>query len=519
MINDFSGKKIAVLGRGVEGISSALFLMKRGALVTVLDCKEGLSQEDTKILRYKDIKIKTGKDYLKNLSDYDIIVRSPGVKRDLPEILEAEKKGVVVTSQTNIFFDLCPCPIVGVTGTKGKGTTASLIYEMLKTQNINAYLGGNMGKPPFDFLDKLNVHDFVILELSSFQLLDLKKSSASPAGGPHIAVMLMATSEHLDYHKDVYEYISAKRNLLRLQNENDFAVINKDYLASRESDIETKSKVFFVSREEEVGEGCFVKNGKVILRLCAESLPHIANDTRRGQDNSQIQNRSLSESRLKSDALLEEKPTPTFSSFASGQPSSADFIEEEIATIDKILLPGEHNLENVCAAVMAARLVGVSNRNVAEVLKTFKGLEHRLELVGEVNGVKYYDDSFSTTPETAIAAIKAFKNPEILILGGSSKGSDFTELGQVIFDAKNIKAIIGIGLEWQRIKAQFQISNFKFPIIEGLKDMRSIVQKAAEMAEMGDVVLLSPACASFDMFKNYKDRGEQFKKEVNSLKG
>ena len=493
-----------MLGGGIEGISSAEFLKKHGAEVTILDEKES-------------------KDYLKELSSYEIIVRSPGVKRDLPEILEAEKNGAVITSQINIFFDLCPCPIIGVTGTKGKGTTASLIYEMLKTQSINAYLGGNIGKPPLDFLDKLDPHSassgqaqqIVVLELSSFQLLDLKKS-------PHIAVMLMATSEHLDYHKDVYEYIDAKRNLLRFQSENDFAVINKDYPASRESDIETKGKVFFVSREEEVGEGCFAKDEKIVLRIDATRLTHIARPARQDQPNIQGKTRSLNESRHQTNLPLEENHTSAFSCLANDQArasNNTEILEEEIIGVDQILLPGKHNLENVCAAVMVARLAGVSNKNITEVLKTFKGLEHRLELIGEINGVKYYDDSFSTTPETAIAAIKAFGNPEILILGGSSKGSDFKELGQVVFEAKNIKVIIGIGVEWQRIKAQFPISNFQFPIIEGLKDMRSIVQKASEMAEPGDVVLLSPACASFDMFKNYKDRGEQFKKEVNNLRG
>ncbi|MCL4387094.1 UDP-N-acetylmuramoyl-L-alanine--D-glutamate ligase, partial [Patescibacteria group bacterium] len=198
---------------------------------------------------------------------------------------------------------------------------------------------------------------------------------------------------------------------------------------------------------------------------------------------------------------------------------NTEILEEEIIRTDKILLPGKHNLENVCAAVMAARLAGVSKKNIAEVLKTFKGLEHRLELVRELNGVKYYDDSFSTTPETAIAAIKSFKNPEILILGGSSKGSDFTELGHVIFYSKNIKVIIGIGVEWERMKSQFPVSEFQFPILEGAKNMNTIVAAAFRVAQPGDIVLLSPACASFDMFKNYKDRGEQFKKEVNNLRG
>jgi UDP-N-acetylmuramoylalanine--D-glutamate ligase len=402
------------------------------------------------------VEIIGGDDYLKNLDNFDVIIRSPGVKRNLPEILNAEKKGVEITSQTKIFFDLCLAPIIGITGTKGKGTTASLIYEMLKRQGFDVHLGGNIGKPPFEFLDKLTPQSMVVLELSSFQLQDLKKS-------PHIAVMLMITSEHLDYHKNVEEYIDAKRNLLRFQDHSDFAIINRDYLASHESDIHTNAKIFQVSRERDANErGCFVREQKVWVRENGE--------------------------------------------------------EKEIISTKDILLPGAHNLENACAAVMAATLAGASKSDIVKVLKTFKGLEHRLELVGEVNGARYYDDSFSTIPETTIAAINSFKNPEILILGGSSKGSDFSELGRVISSAKNIKAIIGIGKEWQRIKAQFIIRNSEFIIIEGAKDMKTIVMGASKIARPGDVVLLSPACASFDMFKNYKDRGEQFKKQVFKLK-
>jgi UDP-N-acetylmuramoylalanine--D-glutamate ligase len=189
----------------------------------------------------------------------------------------------------------------------------------------------------------------------------------------------------------------------------------------------------------------------------------------------------------------------------------------QIIDTAEILLPGKHNLENVCAASMAAGLVGVSVENIASVLKTFKGLEHRLELVATINGVRYYDDSFSTTPETAIAAIEAFKEHEVLILGGSSKNSDFTELGNVISKSENVKLIIGIGVEWERIKSQITNSKSQIPTIEGANDMQTIVAAAHKLAVPGDVVLLTPACASFGMFKNYKDRGEQFKAEVKRL--
>ena len=368
---DFKNKKIAVIGKGIEGQSSAKYLKKHGADVTILDEKQG-------------------KDYLQNLDKYDFIVRSPGVK---PELLKNAKE---ITSQIKLFFDLAPCKIIGVTGTKGKGTTSSLIYEMLKKQGFDAYLGGNIGEPPFEFLDKLNARSIVVLELSSFQLLDLDKS-------PHIAVMLMTTSEHLDWHSSIGEYIDAKRNILKFQTSKDFAILNRDYAASNESDIHTKAKVFYVSTERNGYEGCFIKDNAVFLNL-------------------------------------------------NGR-------EEKIIATSEILLPGKHNLENACAAVMAAILSGVSKQNIVSVLKTFKGLVHRLELVDTIKGVRYYDDSFSTTPETAIAAINAFKNPEILILGGSSKNSNFEELGKTISNAENIKAIIGIGVEWKSIKEQIKLNS------------------------------------------------------------
>lgn len=430
---NLKNKKIAVIGAGIEGLSSEKLLKNKGAIVTVLDQKQG-------------------DDYLNGLDKYDLVVRSPGVKiTTLTSHVSLDK----ITSQTKLFFDLCPCKIIGVTGTKGKGTTASLIYEMLKKQNFDAYLGGNIGEPPLNFLGRLNTHSIVVLELSSFQLIDLTKS-------PHIAIMLMTTSEHLDWHKSVEEYVDAKRNIVRFQTEKDFLIVNRDYPASNESDILTKGKAYYVSTERNGYEGCFIKSGFVDL--------------------------------------------------------NKDGIEEKIIDTSQILLPGKHNLENVCSAVMAATLSGVSKENIVSVLKTFKGLVHRIELVVTINGVKYYDDSFSTTPETAIAAIRAFKNPEILILGGSSKNSNFEELGQVISSAENIKAIIGVGVEWPKIKEQLSNISSGVLLIEGADNMEKIVKAASKLAVPGDVVLLSPACASFDMFKNYKDRGEQFKKEVVQLK-
>ncbi len=452
---DFKGKKVAVLGFGVEGESVVNFLLKQGSQVSILDARSEEKFESAKIDEFKSKGVSFQfEKYPQDFSEFGLVVRSPGISPLSAVIERVKKQGIEVTSATKIFFALCPCPIIGVTGTKGKGTTSTLIYEMLKAQGVDAYLGGNIGLPALEFLDALKSDSKVVLELSSFQLQDLHKS-------PQIAVVLMVTSEHLDYHRDLAEYVDAKRNILRFQTTSDYAIVNKDYVASNESDTHTEAKVYYVSRERDTDHGCFVKDGFVWVR----------------------------------DGETEVKV---------------------LATAD-ILLPGAHNFENACAASMAAYLSGVSIQNIASVLKEFKGLEHRLELVRIFDGVKYYDDSFSTTPETAIAAIEAFEEPEILILGGSSKNSDFTELGKTIREAKNIKAIIGIGEEWQRISAEFKVQSSKFKVIEGCSGMEEIVAKAKEVGKVGDVVILSPACASFDMFRNYKERGEQFKKEVNSL--
>ena len=450
----FNNKKIAILGFGIEGQSVVEFLKDSSAIITVADTKPREEFDSKLVEEFEQRGVEFSFGTIPSLVSFDMVFRSPGIKPSTKELVEAKENGVEVTSATRVFFDLCPCPIVGVTGTKGKGTTSTLIYEMLKEEGFDAYLGGNIGTPPLSFLNQLKEDSKVVLELSSFQLIDLEKS-------PHVAVMLMTTSEHLDYHQDVYEYIEAKRNILRYQSSADFAVLNKDYLASRESDIHTDGQVYMVTREQDVEQGCFIKQDKIYLKMHDR--------------------------------------------------------EEEVITIKELGLRGKHNWENAMAATVAALCAGATMKSVVPVLKSFKGLEHRIEFVRTVRGVSYYDDSFSTTPETAIAAIESFEEPKILILGGSSKNSDFTELGKVISESNSIKAIIGIGFEWERIKQGIRGLESGIRVIENCKDMKEVVENASKIATVGDVVLLSPACASFGMFENYKDRGDQFKKQVNGI--
>ena len=454
-LTNFKDKKVAVVGAGVEGISTANYLISKGAEVTLLDKKREREVEPAKIDQIKKlpVKIRFGEDYLSNLGKVEIVFRSPGVKRDLPEIIEAEKSGVGITSQTKLFFDLCPCPIIGVTGTKGKGTTASLISEILKAAGKKVFLGGNIGQPPLDFVDQVTSDSLVVLELSSFQLIDLEKS-------PHIAVVLMIMSEHLDWHKSVDEYIEAKEPIVKYQNENDFVVLNIDYPASKNIGESSKAQKYYLSTKKNVEHGSYIDKDFIV-------------------------------------------------SVTDGWTT--------IARTDKIRIPGEHNLQNACAAVAVAGILEVSPEITSNVIKEFKGLPHRLEFVAEIDRVKYYNDSASTTPETAIAAIKAFKEPKTLILGGSTKHSDFSQLGRTIIE-NNVGAAILIGEEASRInKSISQAGQFSGEIVTGPETMSEIVQKAKKLAKPGDVVILSPACASFDMFKNYPDRGDQFKKAVRNL--
>jgi len=447
---DFSGKKIAVLGLGMEGQDLCQFLLKEKAKLTVFDQKSPAELGKAyQVLKREGVSFRLGSGYLQDgLLGFDFIFRSPGVKLSLPEIVEAKKAGIPVSSATKLFFDLCPGRIIGVTGTKGKGTTATLISHILKEAGKDVYLAGNIGQPMLALLPQLKPTSWVVLELSSFQLIDLEKS-------PRLAVVLFITSEHLDWHKDKEEYIRAKSNIVRHQKKADFAVLNADNENSSSFASLTKARVSYFSRQKKV-DGCYVEERKIFL---------------------------------------------------------ADQLVGETSDLQ---LRGEHNWENVCAAVLASSLAGADLGSIKKTVFSFSGLEHRLELVGEAKGVRYYNDSFSTTPETAIAAIRSFQEPVVLIAGGSEKGSDYTELGKEI-SRSSVKTLILIGEMAERIKEACQKAGFKGKWVADLKNMEEIVDSASQEVGEGGVVLLSPACASFDMFENYKDRGRQFKEHVQAL--
>lgn len=453
----FKEKLVGVLGAGMEGVSSAAYLKQQGAYVTVLDQKTKDQLETSIVEQLTTLGVQNifAPDCLKDLSRFELLVRTPGIRPDIPEVKTAVAAGRLVTSNTKIFFEKSPAQIVGVTGTKGKGTTASLITEILNRAGKKAYLGGNIGTPALDLLPSLTPADYVVLELSSFQLFDLEKS-------PHVAVVLMVVPEHLDWHKDVNEYKEAKFNIVRYQNPQDFTIVNIDYPISSEFLNIGPAKKIQVSTERELSNGVFISNDQIYRRVGVAA--------------------------------------------------------ERVMGTTEVSLVGEHNLENILAAIAAVTTLGVGVDHVSQAVREFKGLEHRLEFVKEVNGVRYYNDSFSTTPETAIAAIKSFTSPEILILGGSDKGSDYSELGKTVVDSSNIKAIILIGQMAGKIKEAIQrAGEFKGKVLENAGSMEQIFSQIKNVSENGDIVLLSPACASFDMFKNYKERGKFFKEIVNKL--
>ncbi|OGM15179.1 UDP-N-acetylmuramoylalanine--D-glutamate ligase [Candidatus Woesebacteria bacterium RBG_19FT_COMBO_42_9] len=430
----FKDKKIAILGFGMEGKDLANYLLREGAKIFVFDRKnegdlnfEGVAKNNLTLI--------CGKDYLRDgLGNFDTIFRSPGVYRNIPEIVKAESEGVTISSAIKLFFDLSPAKIIGVTGTKGKGTTATLIYEILRKAGYDVYLAGNIGKPFLELIPKLKKESLVVLELSSFQLIDMDES-------PHIAVVLNITQDHLDWHKDLSEYVSAKKNIVKFQGKDDFAVINSDYEPPKSFSKQTKAKVVFFSK------------------------------------------RQLADRYKKS-----------------------------------LLLKGEHNWENVAAAVAVSDILKVSDEAVLKVLTTFRGLEHRLELVGKVKGITFYNDSFATGPQPTIAAIRSFDEPLTVILGGSEKFLDYKGLGEEISKAKNVKFVILIGQVRQKIRIAIKNAGYKGKIIDkGNSSMEEVVREAFLNTPNGGVILLSPAAASFDMFRDYKDRGRKFKSAVKAL--
>jgi UDP-N-acetylmuramoylalanine--D-glutamate ligase len=447
--------KIAILGYGDQGRSAYDYWNKPENQITICD------QNPVADLP-PNVDFKTDGTYLSDLHEFDVLVRTPGLHPD--EILQVniEHPEVMdkVSSVTNEFMRVCPAPIIGVTGTKGKGTTSSLIAGIVQNSGRRVHLGGNIGVPPLDLLkNNIQPDDIVVLELANFQLIDIQYS-------PHIAVCLMVSPEHLNWHKDMPEYVHAKRQMFVHQQPTDLCIFNSRNLYSEEV--------------ADVSPGI-----KITYDVPPES----------------------------------EDPTTTDGAYVDG--SHIYMSGEKICSIHDVVLPGRHNLENVCAAIAATwEISGRNKKAIQQTLKTFTGLPHRLQVVRDYNGVLLIDDSFGTTPETAIVAIEAYKHPKVLIVGGSNKGASYEELVEKIIKS-NVKHIVAIGEEGPKIVGLLQkYQNYRAvpcTILDQSVKMLEIVGAALKQATKGDVVILSPACASFDMFQNYKERGEQYQAAVKIL--
>ena len=431
--------KIAIVGYGLQGQSAYYYWRSPDNEITVCDRDESLELPE-------DVQAQLGVYYLHRLDRFDLIVRSPSVHPK--DIVEQNSEDILkkVTTVTNEFIKVCPTRnIIGVTGTKGKGTTSTLIAKMLEASGMSVHLGGNIGIPPLDLLkNDIELEDWVVLELANFQLIDLQVS-------PHIAVCLMVVPEHLDWHADTDEYYNAKSQLFRHQTSDDFSIYNGHNKNSQRIASTGKGwKVPYMDKP-----GAIVENGNIVID------------------------------------------------------------DQIVCQTSEVNLLGSHNLENACAAVTAVWKITQNIEAMKKVLTTFTGLEHRLELVRELDGVKYYDDSFGTTPETSIVAMQAFKEPKILILGGSDKGASYYDLAQAVKNS-NVRKVLLIGEQADRIQDALTEAGFT-DYQPGGDNMTEIIDNAHSLAQNSDVVLLSTGCASFGMFKNYKDRGEQFQTAVNAL--
>ena len=454
--NYIKNKKVAIIGLGVSNLPLIDYLYKLGSEITLFNNKP-IEQLDKNILdkiyEYK-LKFSFGENYLNKLVGFDVIFRSPSCRPDIPQIEEEVKRGALLTSEIELVLEMCPGTTIGVTGSDGKTTTTSLIYEILKESNYKCYLGGNIGIPLFTKLGEMKPEDFVVLELSSFQLMTMKVS-------PQVAVITNVTPNHLDIHKSYDEYKGAKANIFKNQTENDLLVLNYDNDITRNFAKDVIGSVIYFSSKEKLENGIIV-DGETI-KDCESGLRR---------------------------HLLNTKNTK---------------------------LRGIHNAENMCAAIAATKRF-VTPEAQAKAISNFAGVEHRLEFVKQIKGANWYNDSIASSPTRTIAGLKSFDENIVLIAGGYDKHLDYTPIAKPIVE--NVGSLILLGQTANKIYSavtyELKFSDKELPIYK-VNTLEEAVEKANEISKKGDVVLFSPASASFDMFKNFAERGNKFKQIVNKL--
>ena len=446
---DFTGKKIVVIGMGKTGIATARFLGKQGARVRVTDEKpfDQWGDEIKQIAQEKWLEI--GDYNTRILTGACFVVSSPGVPPDNALLVDALKRNIPVISEIELAYWVLKVPVIAVTGTNGKTTTTTLLGEILRCSGKKVFVGGNIGTPLIEYAEGPQEDDFIVAEISSFQLQWIRKFR------PFIAVLLNITCDHIDYHGSFAEYSRIKKRVFANQTKEDFAILNAADPEQEDLDRIIDAQVMKFSSKRVLKKGIFIKNNNIVLRVPGAN--------------------------------------------------------EEQYPLSIINLPGLHNVENVMAAIMAARLCGCSQENIITAISAFHGLPHRIEFAGEKDSIKFYDDSKGTNVDSVVRALETFTKPVILLLGGRDKNGDFESLKPLI--AARAKKVILFGEARERIASL--IGNDK-PVMKTTK-LRQAVESAYKDARSGDVVLLSPGCASFDEFANYKERGNFFKDVVRNL--
>lgn len=456
LLSQLNGRRILILGLGREGLSTYSFLRRALPEMPLALADRSSAEQLSAELRQqlandKAVTLHSGPDYLAALADYDLIFKAPGIVPHLPELQAARARGCEISSNTRLFFQLCPGTIVGITGTKGKSTTTSVIYTVLAAGGGDVRLLGNIGIPPLNQLEGANEQTLFVAELSSHQLSDLGRS-------PQIAVLQNIVPEHLDYYDSFESYAQAKANITRFQSADDLFVYNAGYQIPRQIAATSKARTLPFALEGLEGDGVTLEGGWIVVRS-GETL-------------------------------------------------------ERIMPSDQVPLAGRFNLNNVLPAVAVGRSLGLTPELIADAIRGFRSLEHRLEFVATIDGVSYYNDSLATVPEAAIAALDAFgERPAVLIAGGYDRHIDYTPLADALH-AKPPRALVLFPDTGDTILAMLKERGGQLPPHARVESMAQAVEQASAFAQAGDVVLLSPASASFKLFIDYRDRGEQFKAAV-----
>jgi len=448
---DLHGKKVLLVGLAKTGIATIKFLHSKGALLTVNDIKGKEELADVLgELEGLGIEFILGS-HPQNIDSYELAVVSPGVPLDIPFIVELKERKVAVISEIELSYRYARAPFVGITGTNGKTTTTSLVGEIFKLSSYNTFVVGNIGTPVVDVVDKADENSVLVTELSSFQLESIETFK------PRVSAILNITPDHLNRHKTMENYIAAKARIFENQDEGDYTVLNYDCEQTRSLAGLCKSNVVFFSRKEKLERGVFVDGGKIVVKT--------------GEG------------------------------------------EESLMDASELKIPGPHNLENALAAVAIAASMKLPFELIASALKSFEGVEHRLEFVRSIRGIDFINDSKGTNPDASIKAIQSFERPLILIAGGMDKGGEFDDF--VAEFGSKVKGLVLLGETAQKLEDT--AARFGFNQTYRVENMEQAVKKAFALAQQGDIVLLSPACASWDMYPSYEVRGRDFKENVMQL--